>query len=396
MNSDNKISVSQFNNYLKSILDSEEMLRDIEIYGEVSSFYIKNNIAYFNIKDADALLPCIMFGANRFFEPKIGDKIVVKGSVNYYVKGGRLSFNATKIEEYGVGDLYKQFLKLKENLEKEGLFDKAVKKPMPKQIKNIGVVTSNKGAVIQDIINVTRRRDSSVNIVLYSVKVQGEKAELEIAKGVEFFNNYDVDVVIVARGGGSIEDLAPFNTEVLARAIFNSNKPLVSAVGHETDFTISDFVSDLRAPTPSAAAELVVADKSANKNTLDALISRLYSAFNTRLRIVEDSLINFQNRASSLSLQKLALAEVNIKQLKSRLISATGASIVESENKLKLIENTLKNINPQEILNKGYAKLEIAGIGIDNISQVNINDVVTAHIKGGALSASVKNIKEND
>ena len=259
----NYLTVSQLSQYLKSIFEAEIMLQNICVFGEISSYNISNGIAYFNIKDENSLLPCVLFNANNFTSPKIGDQVLVYGSMNYYIKGGKLSFNAYKIEQYGKGLLYEKFLELKNKLEKLGYFDIEHKKPLPERVKRIGVVTSSTGAVIQDIIDVTTRRNNSVDIVIYPVKVQGVGAEIEISKAIDFFSNYDkIDVVIVARGGGSLEDLSPFNTEIVATATYNCKKPIVSAVGHETDYTIIDFVSDLRAPTPSAAAELVVNKKS--------------------------------------------------------------------------------------------------------------------------------------
>ena len=250
-------SVAQVNNYIKDIFEAEVMLQNIFVYGEVSSFNVSNGIAYFNIKDESGLLPCVLFNASNFEHPKIGDLVLVRGGMNYWAKGGRLSFNAYSIMPYGKGMLYEKFLQLKAKLENLGYFAQERKKPIPARVRRIGVVSSPTGAVIRDIIDVTTRRNDTIDVVLYPVKVQGVGAENEIATGINFFSNYDVDVVIVARGGGSMEDLEPFNTEIVANATFNCKKPIVSAVGHETDFTIIDFVSDLRAPTPSAGAELV-------------------------------------------------------------------------------------------------------------------------------------------
>ena len=257
------LSITQLNNYIKSIFEAEIMLQNICVYGEVSSYNVSNGIAYFNLKDENGLLACVLFGANNFTAPKIGDMVLIRGSMNYYAKGGKLSFNAYSIMPYGKGLLYEKFLELKARLEAKGMFAIEHKKDIPTRVKRIGVVSSPTGAVIRDIIDVTHRRNDTIDIVLYPVRVQGVGAEHEIATGIHFFSEYpDVDVIIVARGGGSIEDLEPFNTEIVANAVFDCKKPLVSAVGHETDFTIIDFVADLRAPTPSAAAELVAWDKS--------------------------------------------------------------------------------------------------------------------------------------
>ncbi|MGD9901428.1 MAG: exodeoxyribonuclease VII large subunit [Spirochaetales bacterium] len=366
------LTVSQLSGYLKGIIDAEIMLKNIVVVGEVSGYNVVRGIAYFSLKDENALLNCVLFGADDFETPKNGDKVLVTGSPSYYVKGGKLSFNATKIESYGLGELYKQFLLLKEKLEKEGLFDVSHKRPLPKMVKRIGVVTSKTGAVIEDIINVVTRRNAGIDIVLYPVKVQGEKAEYEIASGIEFFNNYNVDVVIVARGGGSEEDLQPFNTEVVARATFASKKPLVSAVGHETDFTIIDFVSDLRAPTPSAAAELVVADYVTESDKFKTLINRLF--------------LSQKN--------KLNLEEAGLKNLINSLKNKINNLLTKNDNKVALLTSSLSNLNPAKILLKGYARLELDNKPIYSVKDVNVNNEFTAIMKDGKIKAIVKAIEE--
>ena len=369
----NLLSVTQLNSYLKNIIDAESMLKNIAVVGEVSGYSIVRGIAYFTLKDEESLLSCVLFNANSFEVPKLGDKLIVTGSVGYYLKGGKLNFNATKIEVYGLGELYKKFLALKDKLEKEGLFDPKNKKPLPHLIKRIGVVTSKTGAVIEDIINVVTRRNNQVDIVLYPVKVQGEKAEFELASGIEFFNRYNVDVIIVARGGGSVEDLQPFNTEVVARAIFESKKPVVSAVGHETDFTIADFVADLRAPTPSAAAELVVADYVNEVEKLKTLTNRLLLS----------------------QTQKISLQESLLKTYDINLSNFVFNLMNKKENKLELLTSSLSKLNPANILVKGYAKLESSGKIVNSVSELSVNKEFTARMKDGTIKAIVKSIEEN-
>ena len=256
----NMISVSQFNNYVHNIFVAEEILQNISVYGEVSGLSYSGGNLYFSIKDEGAVLNCVKFGYANGYVPKEGEMIIAVGSPNYYVKGGRFSFNVVRMQPYGQGVLYKQFLELKDKLEKQGLFDVSKKKVLPEKIARIGVVTSETGAVIQDIIDVTGRRNPMLDIVLFPAKVQGIGAEQTIIQGLSVLSKTDVDVIIIARGGGSAEDLSTFNSEKLAYAIFECDKFVISAVGHETDFTIADFVADLRAPTPSAAAELVSKD----------------------------------------------------------------------------------------------------------------------------------------
>ncbi len=356
--SEQYLSVGQVNNYIKNIFEAEVMLQNICIYGEVSSYKISNNIAYFNLTDETGLISCVLFNAGKFETPNIGDVILAVGSVSYYTKGGKLSFNSNHIAPYGKGLLYEKFLKLKAELETKGYFESAHKKPLPERVTKIGVVSSATGAVIQDIINVTARRNPTVNIVLYPAKVQGVGAENEIAKGIEFFNNYDVDVVIVARGGGSMEDLQPFNTEVVATATYNCNKPIVSAVGHETDYTIIDFVSDLRAPTPSAAAECVV-------NMLQDDINLLNNYSNHFYGCVIDKIDKKLNVCEIASKKICYVTENKVSELVGKLNGLSQAleykidsKIQDFEHKFEITKNMLQMVNPKSVLEKGYAKVE--------------------------------------
>ena len=272
------ISVSVLANYIKQIFDAEVLLNNIEVIGEISSYGLSGGNAFFVIKDENAILNCVLFGADGFPKFKVGDKVIVRGTPKYYVKGGKLNFNATDIKLFGDGDIFKRFLELKAKLEKEGLFDAMHKKPVPRRINRIGVITSETGAVIHDIINVVSRRNANQDIVLFPIKVQGIGADIEIAKAINFFSNYDkIDAIIVGRGGGSDEDLMNFNSEIVARAIYDCKKFVVSAVGHETDWTICDMVADLRAPTPSAAAELLTKDGTERKGILELLMQNITS-----------------------------------------------------------------------------------------------------------------------
>ncbi|MEG1805384.1 MAG: exodeoxyribonuclease VII large subunit, partial [Clostridia bacterium] len=255
---DKVLSVVQLNRILNQIFNAEELLHGILVSGEVTNFKIAGAHAYFNLKDDEAQISCTFFNITKSstMTVKNGDKVIVRGTPDFYVKGGTLTLKVNKMTPQGLGELYIKFLELKERLAKEGLFDESHKIAIPVNPKRIGVVTSRTGAVIQDIINVTSRRNPYTDIVLFPVKVQGENAEIEIARGVTKLDEAKiVDVIIVGRGGGSMEDLQAFNTEIVARAVYNCQTPIISAVGHETDFSLCDFASDLRAPTPSAAAE---------------------------------------------------------------------------------------------------------------------------------------------
>lgn len=357
--SETYLSISQVNNYIKNIFEAEVMLQNICVFGEVSSYKISNGIAYFNLQDENGLLPCVLFGANRFDVPNVGDMVLVVGSVSYYAKGGKLSFNATHIAPYGKGLLYEKFLKLKEELESRGYFNLDHKKPLPERVNRIGVVTSATGAVIQDIIDVTHRRNKGVDIVLYPVKVQGIGAEVEIAKGINFFSEYpNVDVVIVARGGGSLEDLQPFNTELVAEATYNCLKPIVSAVGHETDTTIIDFVSDLRAPTPSAAAELVVNKISDDLKLISNCVSKIENYVSGFIYEYFSTTNNCVNSVDLIIRNKILANSSKLNLSVSKVDSIIKANMVNMEHKYEILSNKLISLNPIVPLQKGYVKVE--------------------------------------
>lgn len=384
-------TVTKFNNIVKQIFSSEELLHGIQILGEVFGVSKSKSSIYFNIKDEESSLPCVCFYGELLGDIKEGDQVVVTGSPNFYTKSGRFNFVVSKIEPFGLGLLYQRFVEMKDKLEKEGLFDQAHKKPMPKVIKRIGVVTSKDGAVIQDIKNVTWRRDASVDIVLYDCKVQGNEAEKEIVNGINFFSNYDgVDVVVVARGGGSLEDLAAYNTEEVARATYACQKPIVSAVGHEVDFTIIDFVSDLRAPTPSAAAELLTKDTKMSKETLKREVTRIKHSLES---YVADKNMTYQTDKSGL----LRLCESyltdhknSLKRLTSQLSNKLNAFILEEDYKLKLKLATINKLNPLDILRLGYAKIEQDGKPLSNSGEVKIGENLDINFADGKIVAKAE------
>lgn len=383
--------VSQVNDYIKKIFESEEMLHNIRIVGEVGSLSLSGKSIYFNLKDDTGLLSCVCFDSKFGSVLTNGAQVIITATPNYYAKGGKLSFIARNVEVYGQGLLYQQFLELKQKLENEGLFDVSKKKELPRYIKRIGVVTSNTGAVIQDIINVTTRRNDGVDIVLYPVKVQGVGADFQICKGIEFFSKYEnVDVVIVARGGGSFEDLMPFNTEMVARACFNCTKPIVSAVGHETDFTIIDFVSDLRAPTPSAAAELVVFDKFKELTYLNQIQSRIENLvdniLNENIKLIKNNLsklIDITNHF--IENQNLILYNKFI-----RFNKAQDSIIKNIEHNLQLATASINAYNPNLMLKRGYSIIEdIDGKIIDDINNISIGQTIKTNMSNGYFYSCV-------
>ncbi len=387
-NSNFTLTVTKFNSIIRDIFNAEELLHNVKIAGEVFGVSLSKMATYFSIKDEASSLPCVCFYGDLAKDIKEGDMVVVTGSPNYYAKSGRFNFVVSKIEPFGQGLLYQKFLLLKEQLEKEGLFDQAHKKPIPANIKRIGVVTSKDGAVIQDIKNVTWRRNPAIDIVLYDTKVQGNGAEKEIADGINFFSDYDkVDVVIVARGGGSLEDLSAYNTELVARATYNCNKPIVSAVGHETDFTIIDFVSDLRAPTPSAAAELLAKDSKTQKMALKKDISRLSRNIES---LIAEKTLQFQmvkNAIVSMVEDIVADNKQKLEKLTNQLSNKLNEFVVKRDYELKLKLATLKKLNPLDILSLGYAKIEQSGKVIGFAKNVDYDKNIEINFADGCVNA---------
>lgn len=385
---DKAISVTQLSMYIKQIFDAEELLFNINVVGEISGISIVRGVVYFTLKDENASLSCVCFNMSSF-DFKNGDSVIVTGTPKYYVKGGKLNFNVIKVVKNGVGDLYQQFLELKNKLEKLGYFDTQRKKPLPNNIKRIGVVTSKEGAVIQDIINVRNRRNPYIDIVLYPVRVQGINAEKTIAEGIKFFNNYDVDLIIVARGGGSFEDLQPFNTETVANAIYVSNKFVLSAVGHETDFTICDFVSDLRAPTPSVASELCCANVEERKQNYLREITRLKNAIynlfidkNEQLKDLVQSIIDSFETSNNDNADTL-IDYIN------RLKNFASVDLLAKSHKLDLITSKIQKLDPNEILKLGYSVVKSKDKIISSVSDVSVNDNIYITLKDGELEATV-------
>ena len=382
------ITVTKLNTYIKQIFDAEELLHNIPVVGEIFGISSSRNVFYFSLKDESSSLSCVSFYPNLFIDIKEGDKVIVTGSPNYYIKGGRLNFNVIKLEKVGLGELYEQFLKLKDKLQLEGLFDEHHKKKIPSEIKRIGVITSKEGAVIQDIKNVAWRRNPMVDIVLYNTKVQGLNAENEIAHAIEVMGKYDkIDVIVVARGGGSLEDLWAYNTEVVASATYNCPKPIVSAVGHETDYTIIDFVSDLRAPTPSAAAELLTFDLSGKRAEMWGMFELLYSEVKKIINknINAFNMINY--KLFNVIEKRLVKEENNFNNKKYDFLNSCESFINQQYYDLGLIETTIKNIDPKKILSQGYAKIEQNNISVSSLAQLNKDNDLTINFIDGKIKA---------
>ncbi len=382
-------TVSQINRIIKDLIDNEVILEDIVVTGELSSFSITRNIAYFTLKDNDNLLSCVQFNALKAFN--IGDLVQVRGNIKYYPKGGKLTFNALGMELCGQGELYQQFIQLKQKLEKEGLFDDAHKIPLPRFINSIGVVTSKTGAVLQDIKNVTSRRNPNLEIYVYDAQVQGKLAVRDIIDGITYFDNLsDVDAIIVARGGGSIEDLSVFNNEELARIAYICNKPLISAVGHETDFTIIDFVADLRAPTPSAAAELVTFDSTELKRYIKDLISgcdlKIKNQITNLLEEVNSSSLKIENTVNDI----ISEQKIYITDLVNSIDKSVNDKLINTTHSVNITLNTLDKLNPIKLLQAGYSYVSINSAPI-NYQNTQVGDNINVVASDVKLTAIVTN-----
>lgn len=383
------LSILQFNTFVKNILDSEEFLSNIGVFGEVTNFKVSGGNAYFDLKDENAMLSCIKFGAGDL-TIKNGDKIIVFGKVNFYVKSGRLNFIVSRTQAYGLGDLYQKFLELKNRLESEGYFSEELKKPIPRFAKRLGVVTSETGAVIRDIINVTKQKNTHTDIVVYPSKVQGENAEDELKKGIEYFNTRDdIDVIIVARGGGSLEDLAPFNTEKIVKAIYQSKLPVISAVGHETDFTLCDFASDLRVPTPSVAAEVAVFDYNKELSNLISFNEIIYKNLQDKLN---NNKKNLATESEILAKNiKLTMSEKTtcVTHILNNIEKSISLKLNNEKNKLDKMIEVLKKLNPLEILKQGYSIIEVDGKRVVASKQLQAGDELTITFADGKINAKV-------
>lgn len=384
-------SVFQLSSYLKNVIDSEELLKNIVISGEVTNIKITGRNAYFTLKDDQAQISCVFFEYISKFIIKEGDKINCKGSPSYYVKGGKLSFIATQVEPCGEGEEYIRLLQLKNKLQAEGLFDR--KLPMPKSIKKIGIVTSAEGAAVYDIISVAKRRDRSINIAVYPVKVQGIGAESEIAKAIKELDEYsEVDCILVTRGGGSFEDLSAFNTEEVARSVAVCKKYIVSAVGHEIDYTLCDFAADLRMPTPSAAAEVLTKNNHEIKNNinnnvkyLSKYINELYDSYLSKLKY---SILNL----GSATEKKLYIGRDKILSKANKM-----QNILFFYDKVNVLNQSILKIkanDPKKILSLGYAKIYKDGISVNSIKQIKKGNDVNIFFIDGKTLANIKEIPQ--
>ena len=392
---DMAISVTQLNKYIKDKIANDEYLNNVLIKGEISNF--KNHYTghmYFTLKDENCLIKCIMFKSyaqKLMFEPKDGMKVFVFGTVSVFERDGVYQIYVKAMEEDGVGDLYTKYQKLKQELEEKGLFSQEHKKKIPMFPKVIGVLTSQTGSVIRDIINVSTRRNPNVYIRLLPVPVQGEGAAEKISAGIEYMNKNELaDVLILARGGGSLEDLWPFNEEIVAYSIYNSKIPVISAVGHETDFSISDFVADLRAPTPSAAAELAVPDIYEVKQKLNMYQNSLKQALTRKLEIMK---LRYEKCMSSFVFKE-PTRRINENYIKIDGYIKELEKLIKAKNeqeKKKYVELLAKldTLSPLKTLLRGYSIVEKEGKIIKSVKELKKDDEINLRLNDGSKTAKI-------
>lgn len=416
MNNEVSLTVTDINNYIKNIVDGDFFLSNVTLKGEISNlkFHTRGHL-YFSLKDENSKINAVMFNYKNLglnFIPKDGMNVIVKGKVSVFTTGGSYQITVSNMKEDGIGNLYILFEQLKRRLESEGLFSPEHKKKLPRIPKKVGVITASTGAAVKDIISTINRRFPLTEIILFPTLVQGVGAKENIVKMINEANKTDVDVIILGRGGGSIEDLWAFNEEIVARAIYNSNKPIVSAVGHEIDFTISDFVSDMRAPTPTGAAELVVPSKVEIQSYLNDYKGRIISVINKKIKsytdtfsklkstyilknpismyeIDEQKLDNMLEKLGSIMTYKLERGKSELNNL-SKMISPNMLNRLDKEKiKLENIETKLNLLNPENILKKGYSLTLVDGKIVKSIASVKKGSIIDTKLSDGIIKSEV-------
>ncbi|MBD5501242.1 MAG: exodeoxyribonuclease VII large subunit [Lachnospiraceae bacterium] len=387
----NVYTVGQVNSYIKNMFSQDFLLQSISVKGEVSNCkYHSSGHIYFTLKDMKGTISCVMFAGNRSglaFRMIEGMQVIVQGTVDVYERDGKYQLYARMIEQDGAGALYEKFERLKKELEELGMFAPEYKKPIPKYCRTIGVVTAPTGAAVRDIINVATRRNPYVQIILYPAIVQGEAASASIINGIRALEKEQVDVMIVGRGGGSIEDLWAFNEECVAQAVFDCSIPVISAVGHETDTTIIDYVADLRAPTPSAAAELAVYDVMLTLQQISDQQAALNRLIRNKIERSKIHLQAYQARVKANSpLGKVREKKTWLMNLEDKLSGAMNGQIASKRHRLEIYIEKLKGLSPLDKLNQGFSYVsDEDGRTVTDIDQVHIGDRLQIYVKNGKL-----------
>ena len=397
------LSVGQLNDYIKTRLDGDPYLRNVAIRGELSNYKMyPSGHHYFTLKDENGAMKCVMFKSSAMrlrFRPENGMKVIAMGSVTVYVRDGVYQLYCTALVLDGVGDLYAAFEQLKARLGEQGLFDPAHKKPLPKFPGTIGIVTSSAGAAVHDMLRILKKRYPLTRVKLLPVRVQGAEAAMEIAGAIAYANRHKLaDLLIVGRGGGSMEDLWCFNEEIVARAIFDSKIPVISAVGHEPDVTISDFVADLRAATPSNAAELAVPDQDVLRQTLDEMQNAMAVAMQQKLDRAGERLEQLSNRPVLRSpLASFEGKKQNLQLLKNRLIAAQSGRVAAERQRFVAQVGKLDAMSPMKVLTRGYAMVATEeGKLVRSVSDVKPKQPIAVRVSDGTIVATVIGGKPNE
>ncbi|MDO5152325.1 MAG: exodeoxyribonuclease VII large subunit [Eubacteriales bacterium] len=395
------LSITQLNEYIRGRMDADPVLTQVAVRGEISNYKLyPSGHHYFTLKDEGSALKCVLFKGNALrlrFRPENGMKIIAMGRVSVFPRDGAYQLYCTALALDGVGDLYAAFEQLKKKLAAQGLFDPAHKKPLPKFPGTIGIITSSAGAAVHDMLRILRKRYPLSRVRLLPVRVQGAEAPGEIAAAIAYANRYHLaDLLIVGRGGGSIEDLWAFNDERVAYAIYESQIPVISAVGHEPDVTISDFVADLRAATPSNAAELAVPDQDALRQNLDAMSSAMATVLGRQLKSARQHLdVLAQSPALRSPTGYLEQREKSLELLKNRLVSAQNASITRKNQRYIAAVSKLDAMSPLKVLTRGYSMAQTErGEVLRSVRQVELGERIHIALGDGKLSATVMEKKE--
>lgn len=392
----NVYTVGQVNSYIRNMFVQDFLLNELSVKGEVSNCkYHSSGHIYFTLKDQKGTISCVMFAGNRSglaFRMMEGMQVVVKGAIDVYERDGKYQMYAKEIIQDGAGALYERFERLKQDLLERGMFAPEYKKPIPRFIKTLGVVTAPTGAAVRDIINITSRRNPYVQIILYPAIVQGEAAEQSIVRGIRALEKRQVDVIIVGRGGGSIEDLWAFNEEIVAQEVFDCNVPIISAVGHETDTTIIDYVADMRAPTPSAAAELAVYDVNLLLGQMEGIRISLYRQMQSRIKLARMKQQTLETKLKMNSpMGRIREKRTYSISLEERLSLAMKNRILKDRHRMAIYIEKLKGLSPLDKLNQGYSYVaDASGRTVTDVHKVAAGDQIQIYVKNGRIGAEVK------
>ncbi len=388
------INVTVLNSYIHNIFLAEEMLHNVQVCGEVSQYKVSGQHAYFTIKDENSQLSCNCFFVSKTYQPKVGESVLLTGSVDYYVKGGKLNFNVTTIKPIGNGYLAMLFEQLKKKLTEKGYFDQAHKKPIPRFCKRVCVITSASGAVIRDIVTTARARNNYVDIVVKDVKVQGESCSREVIAAIKEVDKMGFDAIVIARGGGSIEDLNGFNNEELVYTIFDAVTPIISAVGHETDFTLCDFVADMRCPTPTAAGQVIAFEQDAMMEYLSGVQSSLMNKLNIMLSSSSSKYLLLEQRMRTAFGDKISKNAVKVDNIRQNLDRLYKENIYQKNLQLAKILGLLDKNNPVHYLQKGLWAVNMQDKIVDNIDQVNVGDELQLKSHQGVIITKVTGVEK--